>query len=293
MTSVAEQIAEATWQRLEQARRFDVRLGKETLTDILVLEWARSNAPYYRLFQTTKANEAIRGTDLEMYIRVGRSTAIVAAIQAKKLNRSGRYGGLNARAGNTAHRQIDILERYARQIQALPLYLLYNNVQTRNPAAYWHCCSAVDERQLGCTLVPSSRIREVLNRPRGRRNFDWLHSLPDAKPWRCLFECPRALNPSARGPEGTEARAHRLRMLAESPFARKGAWPDWLWQREGDALISQDELAELHQDQRQGQVRQSDSAPPSAAEEVSRLFTEPPRLIPRRVLLVDELERAD
>ena len=82
MSSVAEKIAEATWQRLEQARRHRVRLGEETLTDILTLELVRSKPNNYKLLQTTKSDEAAYGTDLELHIRVGKRTTFVAAIQA-------------------------------------------------------------------------------------------------------------------------------------------------------------------------------------------------------------------
>lgn len=284
MSSVAEQIAEATWQRLEQARRYDVRLGEETLTDLLALEWARSNRDHYRLFQTTKAHEARRGTDIEIRIRVGRGSAIVVAIQAKKLSRStDRYVTLGARVRSTGYRQIDVLERFAKQSRAKALYLLYNHIDVPNPARYWHCCRELDKPQLGCTLVPAAHIREVLDWRRGGRDFRSIHSHRGVVPWRCLFECPKALDPSARGTKGIEAHAHRLLALADSGFAIDGAWPNWLWDREGDEPMSEDELTRLYE----GEVRSFDSLA-----EQGPGSSEPPRLVPRRVLLVDDFERA-
>lgn len=287
---------------LEQAQWLDVRLGEETLTDLLALEWARSDEDYYRLFQTTKVCEATRGTDLEVRVRIGQSDATVVAIQAKKLNcLTERYDSLNASVGKTANRQIDVLEDYARQIQAIPLYLLYNHAQARDAAAYWHCGRDVDERQLGCTLTPSSTIRDVLSSPRGRRNFRWIHSRPCAIPWRCLFECPRGLQPNAKctGEEGTR---RSLIELVDVGYAQQNAWPDWLWNRPSGTRLSMDDLTELHGGR---EVRLSDeptAAPPRLSGDISEqrsdmpmtdrsttrhLEASPMLLTPRHLLLID------
>ena len=284
LNSVYEQLAEATWERLAQARHFDVRLGEETLTDMLVLEWARSalsSLTPIRLYQPTKSEEAVRGTDIEMRLRVGRRSAIVAAIQAKKINTSTtRYDSLNALTGKTRSRQIDVLEAYASQTRATPLYLLYNHVTTSNIWGVWHCGFWPDRQQLGCTLVPSARIRDVLVAPRGRRKFCDIHAFPEAMPWRCI-ECPRGLDATSPCSRGAGGRAARFSALAEGVAAREGAWPGWLWERPSGTPISDADLADLH-----GRVRLPDDLP--AMEDRA----ERPRLIPRWILLVDPIDRA-
>lgn len=287
MSSVAEQIAKATWQRLAQARRHKVRLGEETLTDLLALDLVRGRSTNCLLLQTTKSEEAKHGTDLEIYIHVGGSKAIVVAIQAKKLDRAtGTYLGLNAKVGNTHRLQIDVLESHAKQIHATPRYLLYNYVDLRSPAPYWHCCRESKKRQLGCTLVPVGHIRDALA-SRGARKFHPIHLQRGAVPWRCLFECPMAFDPAAKGTKGIGTRADRLRMLADSAFAREGAWPDWLWEREGDGPMSEEELTRLYE-----VMRSSDSAR-QPEDQMHPLYAEPPRLIPRRILLVRARKRVD
>ena len=303
LNSVYERLAEATWQRLAQARYFNVRLGEETLTDILVLEWASSplsSLTPIKLYQTTKSEEAIRGTDIEMRVGVGHGAAIVAAIQAKKLNRStSRYDSLNALTGNTRSRQIDVLEAYARQTQAMPLYLLYNHVTAAHIPTVWHCGLPFDPPQLGCTLVPSARVREVLARPRGRRTFRHIHSFPDAIPWRCI-ECPRGLD-SISPCAGTGGRVERLSTLAETVAAREGAWPGWLWDRPSDTPLVDDELTELHgrevrlpdelpamedADSTEEPSQPTDAAAPDRAGVARRAVR--PRLTPRWILLVNQ-----
>lgn len=285
LNSVYEQLAEATWQRLAQARGFNVRLGEETLTDMLVLEWALSalsSLTPIRLYQPTKAEEAVRGTDMEMRVYVGHGDAIVAAIQAKKLNMSTtRYDSLNALTGRTRSRQIDVLEAYARQTGAAPLYLLYNHVTVFHIPSVWHCGLPLDPGQLGCTLVPSARVREVLVRPRGRRTFHHIHSFPDAMPWRCI-ECPRGLDAMSPCTQGAGGRAARFSALAEGGAAREGAWPGWLWERPSGTPLDDGDLTELHG----REVRLPDEL--SAMEDRA----ERPRLIPRWILLVNPVDRA-
>lgn len=181
----AEKIADDTWSRLEQARTFDVRLGEETLTDILILDLKRHEAAYnVRVFQTTKPQEATSGTDLEVVVRAGLTSARRYAIQAKKLYSSGGYKYLNKK-GNSGSLQLDILENYARGNGAIPYYMFYNSGV--DPKACWYCCSDYDKSQFGCTLVPSRIVREAVKL--GCRDFGSMHNQSKALPWRCLFDC--------------------------------------------------------------------------------------------------------
>ena len=295
--SVVEQIAESAWYRLQHARCFGVRLGEETLTDLLVLECAGRLPLHTRVFQTTKAEEAIRGADLEVHIRVGRGVRLKLLIQAKKIEqRRQRYASLNPLVGKTARRQIDVLEDYARQIQARPLYLLYNYVTYADKQPYWHCGRELEEQQLGCTLVPSARIRDALVW-RGLHSFHWIHLFPDAMPWRCMFNhCPKSLDRHTPCATDPDARVHWLRLLSELSDASDGDWPRWLWDRPTGSRLSEQDLIELHggHDVRLSEEPlgppdpASDEAtgqPPRTTRTADR--PEPPRVVPHRVFLVD------
>ena len=61
----AEKIADDTWHKLKEARNLTVRLGEETLTDLLILDLKRHETTHkFWVFQTTKKQEASSGTDL-------------------------------------------------------------------------------------------------------------------------------------------------------------------------------------------------------------------------------------
>ena len=206
MMHPAEQIAKDTWGRLKQSRELRTRLGEETLTDLLALDFTRSMKGNARLFQRTKAQESVEGIDLVIVIYAGASRAYWFAVQAKKLYPSSRYEHLNARVKSSCAFQIDVLEEFSRSVGAIPLYLLYNHADRKKIPPFWHCCQFLDERQMGCTLVPSWVIREAISK-RGHRNFNSIHSSCAALPWRCLFNCP-------------EGRSHRMLPAARRSLSR-------------------------------------------------------------------------
>ena len=286
----AEQIAEDTWGRIKQSRDLRVRLGEETLTDLLILDFIRLMKSRTKLFQSTKTQESKRGTDLEIRIHAGGNRAAVFAVQAKKLYRSERYGALYAKAKS----QMKILEKYSRSVGAIPLYLLYNYVGRHKIQPYWHCCGCPDERQLGCTLVPSWNIRRAISM-RGHRNFDSIHASCAALPWRCLFDCP-------------QGRSHRLLSAARRSLSFlpsddaqnytwvrfesvDDGWPEWLWSRDDGTLLYKD----VERLRREPGVYETEQALNSVGP------TE--KLVPRRLLLVkesdpksrrgDDIQRAD
>ncbi len=271
-STVAERIAESIWNRLREARRWGVRLGEETLTDLLVLDFLMSTPSHnIRFLPTTKHKEAEQGTDLVVYIRRSANKADLYAVQAKKLHEE-KYNCLKARSNN-GH-QINILEDYAREFSAIPLYLLFNHIDDRDWDSAWHCCQpTIAKRQFGCTLVPSWRIREAIVR-RGCRTFDYIHSDRAALPWRCAFACPNnqtmwgqirekaeesrerfALDFSS--PENSYLRArNRQTILPDSSLSydqyegvnfssEAGEWPGDLWER-GISPLSAKDVTRLH-----------------------------------------------
>ena len=180
----AARIAFDIWSRLEQARQLTVRLGEETLTDLLILDLKRHGARYkIWVLQTTRPQEAKSGTDLEVVVRAaGWRSARRYAVQAKKLYPGVGYKSLT---GRPARRQLDLLEKYARHNRAIPYYMFYNSGV--DPRPYWHCCEQFSRSQFGCTLVPSRVVREALLIK--CRDFGFMHNPSGSLPWRCLFDC--------------------------------------------------------------------------------------------------------
>ncbi len=249
----AERISEDTWNRLKQAQELEVRLGEETLTDILTLDFARLAGTHeVKLFQTPKSEEARKGTDLEVFLKTGGGAAIRYAIQAKKLYPDKGYIHINAKAGKSGRFQIDVLEDHAKSVGAIPLYLLYNYIDHAEASRCWKCCKCpVEEKQLGCTLVPSWHVREAICR-RGCRTFHFLHSHSESLPLRCRFKCPERSSWEMK----FESQMARLPLFPgiDASFPeqyswvnlepREGDWPEWLWAQH-QRVILDDEVREL------------------------------------------------
>lgn len=205
---IAERIAESAWHRLGASRDLAVRLGEETLTDLLVLDFSMS-VPRHKIkfIPTTKPKEAVQGTDLVVYVRRDANKADIYAVQAKRLYERS-YNCLNARSGSSNRHQINILEDYAKALRAIPLYLLFNHVDDKDSDSAWQCCQTIDKRQFGCTLVPSWRIRDAIS-TRGCRTFKYIHSDLAALPWRCAFACPNNTTAWDRIREKAEESCHQ------------------------------------------------------------------------------------
>lgn len=233
--TTAEKIANRTWFLLELSRQPGVRLGEETLTDLLVLDLLMQPYSSVCVRSVTKPEETKTGADLMVYVRKDKDGAYKYAVQAKKLypyGPYGRYGGLNNKAGSSGHKQIDVLEKYAAKCKAIPLYLLYNYIDDpfNQCSKCWHCgCKAHDKTQFGCSLVPSWHIRDAID-VRGSRNFRDIHLNDAALPWRCAFDCPQGAN--WRRIRKKFAESHKVHAGTKPDIDFEGGlkkWPGHLW----------------------------------------------------------------
>ena len=253
----AKRIATDIWERIGRSWAHNVRLGEETLTDLLILDLARYAPQGVKLFQTSKVQEARRGTDMEILINSGGRT-IAIAIQAKKLYRG---GNLNAKVSGTDTPQIEILESHSSHAGAIPVYLLYNSsvdVAWEKEAHLCRClavqhghgfCSTISNvHHLGCTIAPSWRIRQALEN-RGCRTFEWIHSHFSVFPWHCLFDChhSRWLELLNLDRDILEREQHRFepeqgRQTYEwlEFGTNENSGFDWLWKHEATVLTNDD-----------------------------------------------------
>lgn len=186
-----ESMASSTWQRICLGEAHKISQGEETITDLNLLEIARVNCPEVQVIKTSKVKEKDKGTDWEWWIGNNRIGWLRYAVQAKKISsNSSIYKTLNHQVNSTP--QINILEQYAKENNAIPLYCFYNYLKD-NPKKllnnYWKCNLSYEVEQFGCTVTPSNNVRTVLNK-RGERNFYSLHNFAQTKPWRCLVRCP-------------------------------------------------------------------------------------------------------
>ena len=185
------------WQRLSYVKDSyktrgplgPVRFGEETITDLIMMDLYLRGSTLAHFTQTAKPDEAMWGTDFELWLGSDLLGWFRFAIQAKKLTLTNdRYSSLTQ--GNINGDQIHLLEKYARLNRAAPLYCLYNFTEYADELQHYHCGDGQHElKELGCTVTLSSNIRMAIN-TRGAKNFNTIHSKKDTLPWRCLVSCP-------------------------------------------------------------------------------------------------------
>ena len=186
-----EKLASYTWQRILYSEEFKISQGEETITDLNLLEIAMSQYSEVKVIKTAKYEEKNQGTDWEWWIGNSRIGYLRYAVQAKKIDKKFiHYKSLGHKV--ESERQNVILERYALNNGAIPLYCFYNYSQNTNLKPYWHCNLPLDNEQFGCTITPLKNVKEALDQW-GKRTFDHLHKFDSTKPWRCLVQCPSLL----------------------------------------------------------------------------------------------------
>lgn len=177
-----EQLAATTWDTLESAHRNHFQFGEDAITSVNLHALVNSGSRILA-FEDTRAAEAKKGCDFELWVGANQSGWYRYAAQAKKIDvRTRRYGQLKHMVGG--QRQIDILNAYAKAVRAMPIYCLYSYASN---VLHWNC-SAVKrkDKQLGCMVTPSVVIEEAIKR-RGGQTFAFLHRQPETLPWRCLM----------------------------------------------------------------------------------------------------------
>jgi len=279
----AEHVAQRTWSTLGRAQQLRVRFGEETLTDLLVMDMLpHQRTRGFWLSPTTKHAEHWYGADLLVAVRYHTRRWVRFALQAKKLYPNDNYPMLNG--GRKCASQLDKLERFARQLHALPLYLLYNHSNTAKCSEHWHCSQPFAVGQLGCTLVPSWHIRRMIwhSPPRG---FDLAHNVPQSRPWRCAFECPDAeaslIQMAYRTRHRDLNRPPAGHCQYDWPFEPiEAAWPERLF-RPSMTQLTREDVDQIRSDLSEFNRSEAEDAPRDA------IRSDEMWLYPSRLLIVD------
>ena len=182
-----ESLAARTWMRLQLAEALRTSYGEETITDNIILDLLVAAPADVRVRPVPKPEEALHGADWEWWLGNDSDGWWPFAVQAKKLSKNRVYLGLRYTVKGVL--QADLLERYARRRNAIPLYCFYNYDDGLTPGDCWNCPLPPDLSQLGCTVTALDVVKRVIpkRRPKTMRA---LHADRRSIPWRCLLKCP-------------------------------------------------------------------------------------------------------
>ena len=187
-----------TWKALELCHARSIVLGEDAITSLLLVNLdSRLRATV--LYQDTRPQESLCGCDFELLIGTPSKGWLRFAVQAKRISiPNERYPKLNHKVGTAKVDQKRILERYASRVKALPVYALYNFLDSPGPrAGAGH----------GITIAPLSVIDDATT-TRGGQCFKWIHDRAGVFPWQHLV-CPAG--PLKAGP------AHDLSKRTREP----------------------------------------------------------------------------
>ena len=183
-----ESLARSTWDWLADAKRLGLGFSEDTVSDLNMVEIARSPIDEVKVGRVTKRGERFVGFDWMWIISAPGVGRAIYVVQAKKmrLDRAPSYAYGSLKYPHNPPFQIDALEDFADWLGAVPLYCFYNHVTDTEAIRHWHCSQKPDPPQMGCTLVPLNAVR-VVHCGSGKRDFHRVHQYPCAVPWRCLF----------------------------------------------------------------------------------------------------------
>jgi hypothetical protein len=215
-------LADETWDlmSLGLARTNQREPDERVFTDHNFLHLERQHAFQSRMWLFSGSDEALTGADVEWWVGDG-SGYVRMLVQAKRLNRKGRYAEVGRNIGKSTIRQVDRLmdicergvptePRGMNYIGLTPVYLLYNGA-TAHLSAPADLCKHPDVgmKQRGCIIAHARSIQALLGPRR--------HSLPNSEvaawtmPWRCLLCCPHLAG----------APAHRIATMLRVSGSRK------------------------------------------------------------------------
>lgn len=223
--STANFLALETWMLLRYAYNRKRRAVDErgfTDRNLLTLEMAHPTQVWVNIFPQNR--ERFTGADFEWWIGDG-YTYLPMLVQAKRLDASGNYVGLDKRLGKTRTLQITRLIQVCTTgrkapgghayVGYLPAYVFYNTL-TGAGLPVDQCCGHLSQDfDRGCTIAHAKDVnRRRLSRPkRGSRSIQRIG--PKARPWGCLFCCPKG---------GLTDTAQHAKTLLEGPDDGWGRW---------------------------------------------------------------------
>lgn len=170
-----EKITKNVWDNLKDAHKYNISFGETTISNMILLYLEKLNNPNIRIIQTKQNEESKFGTDWLWWIGSEEKGWIAFAVQAKKYHtHNNRYDSLSHKVSGVA--QWQILEKHAQNIEAIPLYALYNYVLKQNFISVIKGLPLNhSENTFGVTVTPLENIKEALNN-RGKRNFKFLQT---------------------------------------------------------------------------------------------------------------------
>lgn len=156
-----------TWNRVQFSRAIEnLKTYEVTLTQNLVYHYFLLSREFELPIKIYEAeNETINGNDIEFAIET-KQGYVLLPMQAKTIKKDDKYSTINHIVKGKY--QIDLLEKYARKVNGIPLYLFYNTLNEPYRLDENFIQSLDDELELyGCSICKKEDLE------RFRKKHKW------------------------------------------------------------------------------------------------------------------------
>src|SRR5689334_17033203 len=178
----AQRLARQTWKNLHDSEQLGISLSEESITDFLLLQFARAHPREVTINKFSKADEGhTTGADWEWWFGVP-SAWFGMRVQAKKLDYM-KYAGLLHTVSRTKRKQVNLLIRSAKNSGLCPFYCFYNYWGDRTVTLGQPTPHSGDSRLQGCAVADAFQVRRRINKGLIRLS----DIAPIAMPLDCLF----------------------------------------------------------------------------------------------------------
>jgi len=158
LVSLYQEIATNIWNRIPFSYKIGFRYSEVTITENLLFEIYKFNInnPSLAVNIFEAKNEKANGNDLELCLEIEPDKYIILVIQAKKLYFSTqKYRSISHKVNDEY--QINLLEDYAKQEKAIPLYMFYNYAPSfKNKHKEYYGCSLIFSKYIKDNYYPKS-----------------------------------------------------------------------------------------------------------------------------------------
>lgn len=149
------------WNSLREARKLNIQLGEESITDFLIFNLIKSAGKNLKIKSFTRHQEALNGADWEWWFTGPSGKWVGMRVQAKIINLSNeKYLSFNHKNKNGS--QIDLLEKDAKLKGMIPVYCMFTNWDPNKYTTPQKCGKhKTYVRHYGVSLLSISNAREV------------------------------------------------------------------------------------------------------------------------------------
>ncbi len=178
-----------TWSQLRHARKLKFKIGEESITDFVMLNFKRWEEKWgagkFAVKTFNRHEEGLNGSDWEWWFTGPSKQWLGMRIQAKVLDlASEKFNHLDYKKGH----QTNLLKNGAKIDGLIPLYCMYSNWDIKKYKLFWSCeCCKPTVYHYGTSILDLLTV-ECFQRKKEKRLCAILNHL---RPMHCIFCCQK------------------------------------------------------------------------------------------------------